>query len=248
MTYFDAWKSFFETNRLGLAEILQINRFQEWDKNRFPESTAETELFYALQCFYAGAPEMAREFLRRTNAIVERAFSENKFESKDCKGGFPLNRGRAYRVHYYSKALSRGKEEQALLAAGSEDFEEWCKGYGKSDWDSQAQAYYLASVRMAILAQQFDRASHLLSLKRKFKWHSAEHDLLSRITNPGSMTESEVLAQIMNFLNAVRNPKFRPKVFTESEILRLDISAISLRCSPSPREIDWNEAISRIAR
>jgi hypothetical protein len=122
----------------------------------------------ALEIFYSGQDTgLARKFLERSLAVLQRTEAEKKLESELCRDDFPFNRADFLRTKSFVVALynNRPLEPEQMLQS-SRDFEEWCKWYKGRHWDPQAHAYSLAAIRLSLLAGDTARARLLLEARK----------------------------------------------------------------------------------
>lgn len=249
----DIWKKQIDASRSDLEELTTWDIFEDWERHRGPESKAENQFINALDILFAGTDDvLAHKFLERCLAILDRAFKENKFESKLCAARFPLNRGGGERLRAYAQALLGGKFSPSALITTSEDCEEHCNLYPPGHWDAQSQAYYLAAIRAALIAGDVDRAARLLKTKKSFKWHATEHGLLQRVATAAPqkqpIRDPKLFDDYDNFFDQIRDPASKPNVFTELHILRFELGVIRFKYFMSKSgEIDWPTVIESIS-
>jgi len=251
-TYHDLWVQKISDDRKSFDTILRWDVFRDWERSCAPESRAEDELILALELLYADRKSSeAQEFLRRALAVSERTTQENKLTSELCEAAFPLNRGGLLRSHAYSLALLGHELDTASLIQASSDFEGWCKHYKKGEWDSQSQAYYLAGVRLAIIAGDWERSERLLKIRKSFKWHQRQFELLKRLVEEFCLRhvdDPDYLASFDEYFDYVRDPNLNPDVFMEKHILGLELGIIRDKYLVSPDlSIDWKRIISAVS-
>ncbi|MDP9191459.1 MAG: hypothetical protein M3P06_07135 [Acidobacteriota bacterium] len=245
------WRHRYERDPHSAAVVLTWDPFREWGRNAMPESSVESELTNGLEIAYAFGPdyEQAVAFFRRACQVAQRAVDEDKLSSPLCSSSFPLNRGMLYRNYTYAHVILGEPLDIEALRQSSRDFEEWCKNYGKGEWDSQSQAYYLAAVRLSLVAGDLDRAHELLKTKKSFKWHNTEHGLWKMLVEKrGQVRENAEFVALFNYYFAkLRDPSFVPDVYMETDVLRLELAAIADKYITSDDgRIDWPRAVDSI--
>lgn len=245
------WFERYERDRDGFAEILTWDPFKDWQVDRMPEMGVGEELRAGLYIAYARGTdyEQAVAFFRRACQVAQRAIDEDKLTSPHSNSSFPLNRGVLYRAYSYARAILGEQLDVRALAQSSRDFEEWCKGYKKSEWDSQAQANYLSAVRLAIVAGEIDRAQELLKTRKSFTWHKTEHEVWKRLVElRGDVrTDAEFGGRFGEYFDKLRDPRFAPDVYMETDILRLELAAIRDKYLISEDGvIDWSRAVDSV--
>jgi hypothetical protein len=241
-----AWRRSLAENLAGYEIILRRDPFTNWERNRMPESSAEARLAIALKILYADpALPLGAEFLKQSVAIADRALEGDMLASL---GGFPQNRGRAIRTREYSAALLGGSLDGFALRSASADFVEWCRGYKKRKWDAQTEAYYLAAVRLLMMAADWPGAIALLAT-RDFAHHGIEASALRAIVEVKWQRRVDDLSGAHGLLSELSDPGWTPPMFTEWEILRLELAALLEHngdaVSPA---VDWMAALRRISR
>lgn len=245
----ELWIARYERNRSGYPEMLADDPFDGWERSHMPETRVEEDLAYGLYISYAWGPEQeqAVAFFKRVCTVAERAIDEDKLTSPLSNSSFPLNRGVVNRAYSYARAVLGGSLDSPALHQASLDFEEWCKGYGRRDWDSQAQANYLAAVRLAVVVGDLERARALLKSRKSFKWHHEEHHLWSRLVERDGAIDDALAENYDRYFDRLRDPGFIPDVYMETDILRLELAAIRDKyLAGEDGKIDWSRAIDSI--
>lgn len=232
----------------GLREVFNWDPFENWHRNGHPEWSADEQFHLGIK-FLAGWNMRAEadECFRRVLRISERTFKEDKLHQERPRDFWPGNRGHLLRVRAIAAGCLGQLLDCAALIQSSDDYLSEAPAEGLS-WDSYAQAHYLTAIRLALLSGDLKRTQELLSTRRSFKWHATEHDLLRRMlaTNrpPGAVT----LEEVDQYFDVIRDPDFKPKVFMDLEIARVEWAAIRDRYFISPDgQVDWNRAIAAIA-
>jgi hypothetical protein len=245
------WIAHYERNRAAYPDVLRNDPFVFWERDQIPEMAVDEELRAGLHIAYAWgtAHEQALAFLRRACSVAQRIIGEDKLTSPECVGGFPLNRGRVYRSYSYARALLGEPLDVEAVEQSSRDFEEWCRGYGKGEWDSQAQANYLASVRLALISGNLDRARELLKTKKSFRWHKDEHELWKILVEKREeiRRDEEFAHRFSRLFDKLRVPGFVPDVYIETDILRLELPAIREKyLVDEDGVIKWSRAVDLV--
>ncbi|MGA2499388.1 MAG: hypothetical protein ABSH20_16735 [Tepidisphaeraceae bacterium] len=221
-----------------------------------PEDTAAQELYFGLDLLYGEVdPKMAVQYIKRCIEVADRAFAEDKFrKGRMCMESFPSNRGLAERVRVYARALLGKKFDAMALRAGAEDIITFFK---KSDdpIDSQMHAFWLAAVRMTLIAGEPSRAKAMIREAPSLKWHQKEADLLADIAQAAieaqPIKDRKLLERLDKLFDKVRSPKWRgsSRVFGEPNEQRLELGLIRYRYFTSKDgTIDWKEVIESIRR
>lgn len=245
----ELWIARYEMNRSGYPEMLADHPFDGWERSHMPETRVEEELSYGLYIAYAWGSdhEQAVAFFNRACVVAERAIDEDKLTSPLSNSSFPLNRGILNRAFSYARAALGEPLDSSALRQASQDFEEWCKGYGRRDWDSQAQANYLAAVRLALVAGDLERARELLKTKKSFKWHNEEHQIWFRLVERDRAIDDALAESFDRYFGRLRDPGFVPDVYMEIDILRIELAAVRDKYLVSDDgKIDWWRAIDSI--
>jgi hypothetical protein len=247
--YRQQWRQLIQAKRVEYEDVLRlIDPFSIWERDVAPEIGAESELIAGLKIAYGeGVSALARRFFERCDAIVERASAERVVESERCVFGFPRNRACLFRAGVYSGAAQGGGAVYRLLHEAALDLEIWCKS--RSDrWDSEDEAYHLAGVRLALLADTVAKAREMLASRRRVKWHGEEAAILSGLAKLGIL-EGSLLRDFESYFDIVRAPDYKADVFRETDILRFELGALWTRFSvEGPGTIDWGMAIDLVSR
>jgi len=250
--YASAWAAALARDRSAYLILLEKDPFEKWDLNRMPEGTAERLLVMGTEILFGDrADVLGSAFIERALRVAERALAEQKYESALCKNGFPLNRGHLERVRTLATGTLGGSLDVEALRRASDDCAAWCEGYERREWDSQAEAYYLGAVRMALLGMDTARTEKLLASRRRFKWHRIEYELLKDIATrlvTDRPLDAGLAERFKGFFDRVRDPAFKPEVFAEAKIQRLEIGLLWDRGFVSDDQtIDWSRAIDAVA-
>lgn len=252
-TYASTWTAALTRDRSAYLTLLEKDPFQGWERNRMPEATAERLLVMGTEILFGDrADPLGVAFCEKASEVADRALAERKCESALCKSAFPLNRGHLQRVRVLTTGiLCRSLDLEALKHA-SDDCAAWCESYQRWEWDSQAEAYYLGAVRMALLGMEGVRTEKLLRGRRRFKWHKVEQELLKDLA-PGLVAgrlveDASVVERFRSFFDRVRDPTFKPEVFAEVKVQRLELGLLWDRGFVGDGQaIDWPRAIDAVA-
>jgi len=248
---YEAWKNKLLPEKDGYREVLSWDPFRDWEINRMPESRSDSYLIFAHECSYASLEQPADEFLRQALTICGRIEEENKLATPRFENRYPFNKGVLLRAKAYcSGILPAACEIVKELLEASSCFETWCVEVLKGLWDDQVQSYYLGAVRMALIAGDVKRAQELLKKKKRFSGHSEQHHLLQELAERDqSFKEDKVLfEEFESFFDTVRDPHYKPQVFSETAILRLEIGLLwDKYVTSDDGQIDWRRAIRTIA-
>lgn len=250
--YHNFWINRYNREQKSYREVLELDPFDHWERNRMPEITAETNLIFGLEILYVpGEITQAQAFFERCISISERALTEDKLTTGLAESGFPLNRGVLLRAKNYALTLVERNLDNALLSQASLDFE---KGRGmlhKQPWDSQGQAEYLAAVRVAIIVGDFKRAHHLLKKRKPFNWHQEEFALWKKLVETlevSSPLDQNFREQFDEFFDIIRDPTLKPDRFVERAILSFELGVIRDKYLISSNgSIDWRRVIVAIS-
>lgn len=235
----------------GIREVLaDFDPFEDWQRNRMPESTVAEELRTALFLLYAkhSGPE-TKAFLRRTIEPADRALNEKKCESKRCRDSFPVNRGVVLRAHAYARSLLRGARlDLKALAQASRDFEMWCRETDSEDWDEISQPYLLAAIRLALICEDVDRAEHLLRSRGCTSKQKKEQDMWQAVVKTQRerglpLADKALMAKFDSIFDRNRNP------YEPEEIAALELGLLRDRYfGRGGKVICWERIIDVISR
>lgn len=119
--------------------------------------------------------------------------------------------------------------------------------FGKDkSWDDQGQAYYLAAIRLSLVAGDLATAKELIVGCRPAQWHAEQQAVLRTLVDrlPDSAGRDADPA-FEAFFDQVRDPVYHPKVFTETSVLRFEFGATRDRWfSKKTGRIDWKRVIT----
>jgi hypothetical protein len=231
-----------------------IEPFKEWDRLREHGSFANTRLTLgALQALYADGPHaIIQRFLLAALEIVDRAITEIDFENgKWQQKSFPLNRGEAFQVRAYARALGGGFLSTDDLLQASTDYEQWVYLAAGRNWDAQDEAKYLNAVRMALIAGDRDRFASLLQAKRSFKSHTEEYAIYKAMAtefeHSGTIENRELKIRFKSLFDRYRDPQFKSDFYVHLALLRFELGIIWCKCFFPTSEFGWQEVINAIS-
>ena len=247
-SYAAVWRQRYEANREGYECLLHWDIFRDWERDEQPEVRSGCELVDGLRILWGGNGDLARDFFRRADRVIERTEIEKRLVVEQ-NAAFPRNRAAHLRTAAHVRNLlntANWADTCATLVEAATDYAQWCQDYWGSGWDSQAQAYYLNAVRLGSIAGDHALVARLLATRRTFKWHSVEHQLLKRIA---SGERSSLLADELHILlDRLRNPDLRSSVFIEIEPVILELAVLHEACFGSGMPVDWTYAARTLGR
>lgn len=164
---------------------------------------------------------------------------------------FPRNRGEGLRVRAYANVLLGHALDTQDLVQASRDYEERFIATPQRDWDSIPQAHILEAARMSLISGDLKRAKEVLSIKRSMKWHAEEFQLLKELVAEAQtelpVHNSSLRARVKKFFDRVRDPEYKPNVFMDLPILRLEWGALINKYFETGSHINWSRVIELIA-
>lgn len=243
----ERWRERVARDREGYANVLAWDLWAGWENDEEPDDRAFSQFFFGLETLWGGEHAMARAYFARALEVCRRGESEKQWlESPDY--GFPRNRARLRRVRAHCLGFLAGPPSlealKADLRGASVDYQTWCASLSASEWDSQGQAYYLAAVRLALLANEGERARELLKSRRSFRYHAEERALL--VAMASDATDSAFRTQYASFFDKIREPLYQPPFFFELHEVRLELALLyDTFCGGPP--LDWWSAARKTA-
>lgn len=226
------------------SAVIETDPFARWDRNRLPDTTAETALADAVALRCGDRDDLSTRFLQRAWEIADRCLAEGKCESATAADGFPKNRGRCRRVRVYARAFLGKGWQPAELAAAAEDFLVWSTAATSRPWDEITEAFSLAAARAFLVAGDLAGAQRWTSSRKRFKQNAAQHALLKE----AAANEALELSGLRRLFDEVRNPEYRPGHFVERELVALELAILLTRHGPIGTEPDWRAVTEAIAR
>jgi hypothetical protein len=253
VSYREAWGKEMEKDHSDYEEILRWDRYKNWEINRSPEGTAKDELLDGVSILFGnGPPALAKAFLERSLHIAERIVKENRLQSPLCISTFPENRGVLLRSMAYARLMLGGRLDELMVLQASADFEQWCEPrMKKSKWHDLEETEYLVAVRQALIGGDEARARSLLEKRRSFRWHAVQAALLKGLSAGAGvpLTGAPLQERFEDFFDVVRDPHFKPEVYSEPAVLRLDMGLLHDKYFISPDgKIDWPRTVAAISR
>jgi hypothetical protein len=253
ISYSKAWAKDVEANQSGHDEILTWDPFKNWEINRSPEGSVEDDVLLSAKILFGnGRPALAKAFLEQGLKIAERIVKEIRLKSPLCADTFPKNRASLFRSMAYARMMLGGALDERMLQQASADYEQWCATTIKSKkWDEMDEAWYLDSVRLALIGGDRARAKGLLEERRSFRWQREEAALLMGLASaPGvPLKDARLQERFEAFFDLVRNPHYKSEVFCESQVLRIELGMLRDKYLISPDgTIDWPRTVAAISR
>lgn len=224
--------------------------FKNWESDWSPDRATSRLLNYGLELLYAGNPEqLAMRFLVWVSQRVDRACDEQKFEHP--RSTYPLNRARGLRYRAHARFLLRGELCEDDLAQSIRDYASSNKCLPKHLWDAQAEVDVLAPARLALILGDLEAFDRLLPFRLPFNCHSEEYKLLCELRRAlagSARVEGVVANDFQSYFDRVRDPDYRPDIFTEVDILRLELGIIYCEYIDSSGVLTPSEVIQSISR
>jgi hypothetical protein len=245
------WVAHINKERLGFDTIFAKDIFRDWDTCRQPEKKADDCLGYALDLRYGqDTTGLADKFLERCLLVVERIFAERRFDAGFVRNDGPSTaRGTALRARTFANALLGKGLDAASLCEAASDFVAWAL---HERWDDHSEDAYLQAVRLHLIAGDVANAADLLRIRKKFKWHDEQKEVLQRVVSCTILPIDD--RALLTSFDAVFDP-FRPrypvgqKAYSDTRKTRIDLGAIRDKYFVSPTgEIDWDRTIDAISR
>jgi len=247
----EQWVAYIQKERAGFDTLFAKEIFRDWETYRQPEAKAVDCLSYALDLRY-GKDEtgLADKFLERSLLVVARVFAEQQFDAGFVRNEGPsMARADALEARTLANALLGHGADVSALCEAAPDLVTWAL---HERWDDQSEDAYLRAVRLLLIAGDISRASELLRIRKKFKWHGEQAEVLRRLVACTSRPVND-LALLAKF-DAVFDP-LRPhfpinqNAYTDFRKTRIELGAIRDKYFVSPHgSINWNRTIDAIAR
>lgn len=251
VSYKTTWIGEYERQREYYLDA--IDPFENWESLGGHASIAELFLKQGLEALYGEAPaNVVKKFFIAALQIVARAEAEDRFQTgRFTAGEFPLNRARALRTRAYARALLTGNSTREDLVQASNDFERWCSRCTRRNWDGQAQAHFLAAVRVAIIAGDLERVDSLLRHELGFRWHSEEHEIYLAMTKEFKRSTKirgqRLTSRFRELFDCYRDPGFQSEVFLETGMVRFEMGVIWCRFFAAG-EFVWPSAVEAVSK
>lgn len=220
------WKERYEREKNFYKKVLEEDPFHNFDKQVIPESKAAEWFIHGLDIVYANPKtHMGEPYFKTCVKICDRLLGSKKLTSAKCKSLFPLNRGRVWRVHAFSRAMLTGDLAAEELTNAITDFDEWRRT--SQSWDDQGQAMFLAIVRLMLILGKVEAARSLFKGARDASFHKEQQDALKRLCDVGANKLPLPISEWMeSYFNQIRDPAYYPKVYSEIGHLRFEIGVI----------------------
>lgn len=257
-------------------------RFATWHLLAMPASAVEVDLDYAinLACVYPNHPYVAT-FLAWANEAADRALSDERFNIDSdaerlngnpnwknlrgwkTEGVYPGNHGTTLAAACFARALRDNSElDSTSLMQACDEIAESALAGGSKMWDYIAQSEYLRCVRLALVADNADKAQYFLkNIRRKFKHTFVHQEWLQALANAiteanGAPLGSEPASHFQEFFDQVRDPAYKLpsnqpggiNLSANLSILRLELAIIKQRyIQGQPLAGNWQSVLSLIS-
>ena len=238
------WREKYANHAESYEELLSFDPFEGWDQNCSPEVMAEDEFRCGLEAWLGGNPLQGTAFIRRGRDITTRALAEKRLDKGLCRSSFPRNRGELLRINTYCTGILERRDNNPALLEASRDLRKMAQTY--PEWDSQAEALYLAAVRAALIGHQLDQAQHMLKSAREFNWHKEEAGILEGLAFEEASKREESISRLEAFLETVCDPDYSPDYFFESTIARFELAVLYVKAQEGNAAPDYRAALARI--
>lgn len=230
------WDAWWEREQRNVELIAQQDPFQDWERSRNPEIGATSQVILGSKVLFAHGPEKLRNrFFENAVAISNRALSDEGLQMQ--APGYPLNRAILLRDRFLSQAvLGSANETDARDAAA--DCAKYCAGMKK--WNDMHEAYFLMGIRLRMIIGD-DSVAKALSI-RTLRYQAESQSILLSVLR--ERRASGVREAFDSYFDKIRDPEYRPGIFTEREVERLELSAIRHRTFfDFDGSIDWLHAM-----
>jgi hypothetical protein len=247
----DEWVAYIQKERAGFDTLFSKDIFSDWNTYRQPEKKAEDSLRYALDLRY-GKDEtgLADKFLERCLVVAERVLAEQRFDAGIIQNDGPsMARANALEMRALANALlGKGLDVSALCDAAT-DFVTWAL---HERWDDQSEDAYLHAVRLVLIAGDLSKATELLRIRKRFKWHCDQAIVFRRLVGwtVRPIHDRALLAEFDAVLDPLR-PRYPidQVAYTDISKTRLQLGAIRDKYFISPDgSIEWDRTIEAISR
>lgn len=246
------WLAEFHRNVQDYPALISTDPFENWDRSTQPDGHAEIGLWLGTQSFYAGDPgEFGERFLRRSKLVCDRIISDEKWKTPQ-RVRIRI-RATTFRIRSYLNVFESGYFDLDALRRASLDYEEWCLVCLKGTWTWDAvQQDYLTSILLALFADDFQRAQHLIEKKKKYHFHIEFLDILKSIAYSGAATpwpkSSDAYEKFTAYFDKIRDPDYQPKEATEVPLRRLELGFIQEKYYESKTgRLDWQRVMDLIS-
>jgi hypothetical protein len=101
------------------------------------------------------------------------------------------------------------------------------------------------------LAGAVDNAERLLAIRKAFKWHKDEQQILKAVlrSHQDTAVSADHLSGFDGYFDLTRNPGFKPRVFVEAMILPFELSILCqlyLTAASTTAEIHWDRVVEAV--
>ncbi len=239
-TFHGWWDSWLTREEKNLELIADRDPLAQWERNESPEVGSTSQLTLGVKVLLSGGAEgLATRFLKNAVVIAERALAESRAER--MPDAFPLNRGILRRDRFLAEAILGNVDAQhAIDAAG--DFKDYCAGVRR--WDDLHEAYYVSALRLELLAKD-STVERDVTPRRTFRYHTEGLSIVRLVLDPGRRPEGK--REVDVFFDKIRNPEYKPHVFSERDVECLEVSAMRyMKYLSFDESVDWWRAAQAV--
>jgi hypothetical protein len=252
----------------GIAAAVSVTEknggpFANWERLSFPEGPCQRYFGSAVYVALLDRNHsISRQYLEWAMITAQRALEDERFAiaSENSSNGwmnrpdFPGNMGEVRAVHALSMSLFHDAPvDLDALKKGLHEIEQSALlSKGKNWSDRIVQGRYLYAARLSMIAGDWETASRMLSIKRKFDILSQQFEILGIVAkeysagNGGGKIPPDAVGAFESYFQTVRSPAGKELLNAHSawpaNCYRLELSLIRQRISanvlPFP---DWND-------
>lgn len=249
------WIESIQRERHDFEQVLElIDPFKNWETiNNVPTITIAAALDDALDILYAGTePELARKFLNRAWAQIERTEQDNKFAQVEQEPDYPLYRAEFLKYKYFTAGLLGMPRDDAWLYESAQQYMRWLEHRKPPAWHDQDQSYFLSAVSNFLIAGNAPKALALFGTHPGVHWIHPEGPLWQELSQAAAVGRppGELLRQrLWQRFDVVRDPEYRPDYFSRVPEFRFAFGTIMWKYveHAAEKEIDWHGVIELIA-
>jgi len=247
----ELWLAYMQKERDGFDTIFAKDIFADWETYRQPETKAEICLHLALELRMGQDQSgLSKQFLDRSLTVADRVLTERRFRAGNVLDEGPSQaRGKTLEAQAFANALLGKGLDSAALRKAAPDFVTWAL---HERWDDHSEDAYLRAVRLLLIAGDTEQAEELLRIRKKFKWHGVQSQVLKAIAASSTfpIMDSSLLAQFDAIFDLLRPPyPGNLSGFTHSHMTRIELGAIRDKYFVSPDgEINWDRTVDAISR
>lgn len=237
--------------------------FANWERLSFPEGPCQRYFGSAVYVALLDRNHpVSRQYLEWAMATAQRALEDERFaiSSENSSKGwmnrpdFPGNMGEVRAIHALSVSLFQDAaiDLDALQKSSHEIEQSALLSRGKNWSDRIVQGRYLYAVRLSMIAGDWETASRMLGIKRKFDILSQQFEILEVVVkeylagNGGGKVSPDAVGAFESYFQTVRIPAGKELLNAHSawpaNCYRLELSLIRQRILanvlPFP---DWND-------